>query len=142
MKFQLSTFLFFTMALPAIAEPCVLQYKIYNVNAKTQTQTLQICYDTTSKTCRGSAQDAVTKKGAANIINQCTNNAGRIDWKLGTGWTVFGKDLESTTISASVAQNKCSLISAADVQWKLVGLPASLWRHDGGGVSAANSCPF
>ncbi|KAH7394699.1 hypothetical protein BKA66DRAFT_546854 [Pyrenochaeta sp. MPI-SDFR-AT-0127] len=129
------------LIVPSLAIPCVTQMEYYNVNRRDSREMIQMCWDTATTACKGTARDLVAKPGA-NVINRCTNTGGKINWHLATGWTLFGQDLESQDVNLQVGTTSCSVTRYQDIFVKIFGLPMAIFRTDDAPTAINRACPF
>ncbi|CAA9957031.1 hypothetical protein PTMSG1_00639 [Pyrenophora teres f. maculata] len=126
----------------SLAIPCVTQMTYYNPTNKDDGRTeVRMCWDTETKSCRGNLAHLAADR-RKNQVSTCTHNNGKLEWHLGTGWTIFGIDLFSFDIEVDVSQTDCTVIAYHPIFIKYVGLPLSVVRTDDKPESLVSVCPI
>jgi len=126
----------------ALAIPCVTQAYYYNpINKSDREMLVKMCWDTDTHTCKGDITFLDPDRGA-NRVSTCAHSNGKLEWHLGTGWTLFGIDLYSLDIVVNVADTDCTVTGYNTIFVKYIGLPLSLARTDDKPVWNSATCPF
>ncbi|RMZ72809.1 hypothetical protein GMOD_00009858 [Pyrenophora seminiperda CCB06] len=126
-----------------LAIPCVTQFQYHNNPSNPEgVQQVQICWDTSTSTCRGTATTLVAKPGAANTVNTCTNKNGKINWHLGTGWTIWGKDIYSVDVPVDVSTSSCDVVAYHTAFFRFLGLPVISIITKDSPVGIQSACTF
>ncbi|EOA86157.1 uncharacterized protein SETTUDRAFT_39654 [Exserohilum turcica Et28A] len=126
-----------------LAIPCVTQVSYYTPQHPypDEREPFLVCWDTQTKTCKATMKSLLAKPGA-NIINTCSNVDGVIKWHVGTGWTVFGVDLESFDMQVDVSTTDCTVNAYHSIFVKYFGLPLAVLRTDDKPAAVSSACPF
>lgn len=126
----------------SLAIPCVTEMTYYNAkNRNDEEAKVIMCWDTETGSCSGDIAFLNPDRNA-NRVSICAHSGGKLEWHIGSGWSLFGLDLYSLDITVDVSTTDCTVNAYNTVFVKYVGLPLGVFRTDDTPASNSGTCPI